>query len=171
MRDSLDRYYTPPDLARQLVALLPIETPALVLEPSVGAGAFVQALPRGVAVLTMDIDPAAPANPALVMDFEDFTGNGLPIEWVIGNPPYSRALEHTRHALSMSRHVAFLMRLGFLESRKRAAFWQAAPLRKIWALSERPSFTGGKTDSYGYGFFWFDREHSGPATLEVFSWR
>ena len=43
--------------------------------------------------------------------------------------------------------------------------------RKVWVLAERPSFTGGSTDSAAYGWFWWDLEHQGPTELGVLSWR
>jgi hypothetical protein len=40
------------------------------------------------------------------------------------------------------------------------------------ALAERPSFTGGGTDSAAYGWFWFDREWKQPAeVIPGWSWR
>ena len=83
----------------------------------------------------------------------------------------------SRHALAAThRHVAFLLRLAFLESRERFAFWQDHPCQRIYVLSERPSFTGGGTDSCPYGFFIWDKWHTAPRVdpitqLEVISWR
>jgi hypothetical protein len=80
--------------------------------------------------------------------------------WVVGNPPYSHAIEHVEHAISLALPghgpaggVAFLLRLAFLESRERAAFWRKHPPTEVHVLTRRPSFTGGKTDSCAYAFF------------------
>lgn len=115
--------------------------------------------------------------------------------WCVGNPPFARpetvdgrggeptgrvnakgrpimeaaAQQHVEHALVVSRGVAFLLRLAFLESSERAAFWAEHPCRHIWVLSRRPSFTGGGTDSCAYGWFWWERGWSGPTTIDVLS--
>lgn len=177
----LGAYYTPDVVASALIGVLPLVPGDVCLEPSVGGGAFVRALrARGMKVAGVDIDPAAvgladcaPAA-SLVYDFlassDDRRLCGL--QWVIGNPPYEHAEAHVRRAIAITqRHVAFLLRLGFLESAKRSAFWREHPPRRVWVLVERPSFTGGGTDSAAYGFFWWDRAYVGDTTLGWLSWR
>lgn len=171
----LDAYYTPRPLASFLVGLLPIEPGELVLEPSAGGGSFVAALVKCTdEVIALDLNPDAPALGMVrgaAVDFLSVRPKTRP-RWVIGNPPYNTAQEHAAHALDVTdRHVVFLLRLAFLETKKRASFWAANPCRHVWVLSERPSFTGGGTDSCAYGFFWWDVLHDGPTTLEVISWK
>lgn len=175
-RRKLDAYYTPDDLARALVGVLPVGWRVRVWEPHVGGGAFAEALhDRGCYVMASDIDPDnqwAPSFDPLLLACDDFLQLDWSAHWIVGNPPYRDAMAHVRHALRQTdRHVVFLLRLAFLESRKRAAFWSKHPCRKIWVLSERPSFTGGGTDSAAYGWFWWDAEHRGPTELEVLSWK
>lgn len=176
-RRKLDAYYTPDDLAEALVQRLPIGWHDVVLEPSVGGGAFARALKRGACrrVVGIDVDDQADGlldcDLAHVGDFleQRFAGR---VEWVVGNPPYRDAEAHVRRALEVTMgSVAFLLRLGFLESSKRADLWACTPLRKVWVLQERPSFTGGGTDSAAYGFFWWDLSHRGPAEVDWLSWR
>jgi hypothetical protein len=69
------------------------------------------------------------------------------------------------------QHVAFLLRLGFLESSKRLEFWRRWPCRKVFVLAERPSFTGGGTDSAAYALFWWDKVHQRATELEIISWK
>lgn len=73
-----------------------------------------------------------------------------------------------RHALDLSqRHVAMLLRASFLGSSSREHLWRTTPLRKVWHIAPRPSFTGdGKTDGAEYAFFWWDKAHSGPAAVD-----
>ena len=194
-RRALDAYYTPDKLAELLVSLLPIGPDDLELfDPHVGGGAFVRAFIRATGIgYGMDIDPAAPGRTdCTVFKQGDFLTDttleaGAPatalgarwdhlrdgIEWIVGNPPYSTAQDHVERALEVSeRHVAFLLRLGFLESAKRLPFWAKHPCRKVWVLSSRPSFTGnGRHDSCAYGFFWWDKDHTGPTELEVLDTR
>ncbi len=174
-RDELDRYYTPRALARDLVDLLPIDSNDTVLEPSAGGGAFVVAAGRIVdpqLVSAIDIDPGAPGlDLAGTGEFGDFlagpAGDPCTPDWIIGNPPYGDAEAHVRRALEVTgRHVAFLLRLAFLESQARAELWRRCPPRKVWVLQRRPSFNGQGTDSCAYGWFWWDLSHDGPTTLD-----
>ncbi len=179
-RDRLDRYYTPRDLADALVAQLDLaDIGTMVLEPSVGAGAFADAIHARApeAMITgVDIDPGAPG---LMRCHRPVTGDFLDLpsplggwDLAIGNPPYRHALDHVVHALHMAHRVAFLLRLGFLESKSRATFWKQWPATHIWALSERPSFTGGGTDATAYGFFLWDQTLDQDFTsLSVLSWK
>lgn len=108
------------------------------------------------------VDIAAPdpgmASAFFQTDFLKFTvpSNGR-YELVIGNPPFNDAEAHVRHAMSLAYpggHVAFLLRLALLESAARIPFWEEFPARRVYVLSQRPSFTGnGKTDSCAYAFF------------------
>lgn len=178
-RERLDRYYTPDDLAVALTSLLPIQAGETVLEPSAGGGAFTRALVgRGCRVSVVDIDPAARAfNERGTVggycgDFLEYErGTPVPFDWVVGNPPYGNAEAHVRKAIDQGANIAFLLRLGFLESAKRLPFWNRWKARHVWVLAERPSFTGGGTDATAYGFFWWDVSHYGPTQLDVISWR
>jgi hypothetical protein len=166
-RIPLDAYYTPDALAVALVGLLPIEPTDTVLEPHAGGGAFVRALlPRCSRVLACDVNPDA-AGLALAHSahYGDFLTCGIGGRWIVGNPPFRGFEAHVDHALTLSRHVAFLMRLSVTESAGRVPMWQRWPLRKVWVLAERPSFTDGGTDSAAYGWFWFDTHHDGPAEI------
>jgi len=177
-RQVADAYYTPDPLAAAIVdalhAVEPIRGP--VWDPHAGGGAFTRQLLRYVdarEVWGSDINPAAPA----LVDGHLLRGNyscreflthpGIHgLRWIIGNPPYAHAEQHVKHALTMypGRHVVFLLRAAFVESKTRAPFWAQHPARHIWFLAKRPSFTGGSTDSCAYAVFWWDRQHRGPTT-------
>lgn len=176
-RRPLDAYYTPDSLARALVGLLPIPESATVLEPHVGGGAFARALfAKRLGWLTLrDIDPAAPgltewANTANVGDFLDATGE---YDWIIGNPPFGGFEAHVDHALELAPNVAFLLRTSVMSSQGRIPCWERWPLRHVWVLAERPSFTDdGKVDRYDYSFFWFQRSCTGLSAIKPgWSWR
>lgn len=73
---------------------------------------------------------------------------------VVSNPPYALAEEFVTQALAVTRGigiVAMLLRMSFLNSRRRAAFHREHPC-DILPLDGRPSFTGGGTDSAEYGW-------------------
>jgi hypothetical protein len=180
-RRPLDAYHTPPDLASALVRLLPIVPGALAWEPHAGGGAFVRALGSvGAKVTASDVDPDAPAladHPYGVTFVGDFlamkrTPADVEPDWIVGNPPFKGFEAHIDHALTWAPDVAYLLRLAVMESAGRVDAWGRWPLRHVWVLAERPSFTGGQTDSAAYGFFWFRRGYRGPVTVTPgWSWK
>lgn len=173
-RRPLDAYYTPDALAAKLVGLLPIESTDTVIEPHAGGGAFVRALlPVAGRVLACDINPDAEGlRLAHYAHPDDFLSLDITGRWIVGNPPFRGLHLHVEHALGLSRHVAFLLRLSVMEGAGRSVLWKRWPLRKVWVLAERPSFTDGGTDSAAYGWFWFDRCHEGPAEIVPgWSWK
>jgi len=107
-----------------------------------------------------------------VMDFLDYKpGAGVAPNWVVGNPPYLAAEAHIRHALRLAPNVAFLLRLGFLESAKRLSFWGQHPPSEVHVLAQRPSFTGKGTDSAAYGWFVWRTGRAGPTVLHILDWK
>lgn len=82
----------------------------------------------------------------------------------IGNPPFSIAEAIIRHALSLARWTAMLLRVGFLGSEDRLDFWRG-PAADPWVrvIPDRPSFDGIGTDSATYAWFvWGDVDLVGP---------
>jgi hypothetical protein len=176
-RIGLDRYYTPDALAVALLAKTLPPIPVTVLEPHGGGGAFIRAAKASYhRVLAMDLDPGADLSGAnACLTGTDYLTTPLPSswapEWVVGNPPYKDWEAHAEKALQDAPNVAFLLRLAALESRKRYAFWQRHPLARLIVLAERPAFTGQGTDSCAYGFFVWQRGHTGTFRGEILSWR
>lgn len=176
-----DRYFTPDPLALTLVRALAQDfqfQPATILEPSAGGGAFVRAVRRqwpGSFIRANDIQPShiAESDVNVCGDFVGLDGPGQDL--IIGNPPFSHAEAHARHALSLRKRggvVAFLLRLAFAESKGRVPFWQEHRPARVYVLSERPSFTGGGTDSAAYGFFVWQEGWSGPTEMSwIHSWK
>lgn len=196
----LDIFPTPRPLAAKIVSLLPIADCARILEPSAGTGSFVAPLRRlplqQVWIEAVEIRPECRqplvddgADEVWIADFEsgavrgrgwnptDPAGVGFPTrampayDWVIGNPPYTLAEAHIRHAMSFLRHGAhlvFLLRLNFLGSQGRVALWEELAPRHIWAISERPGFKSGSgTDMTEYAAFWWTKGWAGATTLSM----
>ena len=168
-RRSDDTYFTPEVLAHALVGLLDV-TGRVCWEPHAGKGAFVRALNLcGARVTGTDIS----GEWGVERDF--LTTKPSPysrLDWIIGNPPFRNHEAHIDRALSVAPNVAFLLRLAVMESATRAPMWKRWPLRKVWVLAERPSFTGGGTDSAAYGFFWWQQGYTGPAeVVPGWSWK
>lgn len=79
---------------------------------------------------------------------------------IIGNPPYSLAMEFVEKSLSLLENdgvLVFLLRTAFLESKKRYEFWQDNIINGLYVLSKRPSFTGKGTDATSYSWFVWDK--------------
>lgn len=94
-----------------------------------------------------------------------------PIDNVVTNPPYNLASEMVPHLLSVtSGKVALLLRLAFLESKRRFPMFKATPPSAVYVFSERLSMApagqtvqGGGTISHGW-FVW-TRGHAGGTAL------
>lgn len=176
-RRALDAYYTPDDVALkcvQAIGLASGPTQPRVLEPSVGGGAFARALrSQWRAIIDgLDIDEKATGlvdcDAHEVIDFDHYSADPGSFDWVVGNPPYIVAESHVRKALSLepAAGVAFLLRLGFLESEERVPFWKQHPPAEIHVLTKRPSFTGnGSTDATAYALFIWRTGHASPPVL------
>jgi hypothetical protein len=77
------------------------------------------------------------------------------IDAVITNPPYTLAAEFILRCrrLAPQAEIAMLLRLGFLESKSREAFWDFMGAADLYVLPDRPSFRGGGSDSATYAWF------------------
>jgi len=67
---------------------------------------------------------------------KDFTMNKK-IEWIITNPPYKYWKKWVEESLRYSSNVAVLMKLVFLESKKRYLFFQNSWLKNVLVYSKR----------------------------------
>lgn len=187
-RISGDRYYTRDDVARACVSVVHALEPVRghVLEPHVGGGAFARAILdlTPAALDVVDIDEQAPGlssemyagrRPVAsdVLDFLSMDEHHMfwPSGWIFMNPPYSHAEAHIRHGLRVAPRVVALVRLAILSGEGRAQrLHHRAPLRRVWVLAGRPSFTVRGTGRYDYALLMYDRRWKGPATV-VPGWR
>lgn len=181
-RRPLDAYFTTDAdatlcvnaFAREFTVQLGLTAPNVVVEPSVGDGAFVRAARvqwPAAHIVGCDINPDA-TGLALCDQYHvgDWVQWGVPqaandMSVCIGNPPFSDAEAHVVHALTRPGIIAtgFLLRLTFLESQTRESFWNAFPPTCVRVFRKRPSFMGGATDSTAYAFFmWFPRVSDDP---------
>jgi len=78
---------------------------------------------------------------------------------VVTNPPYNKAEAFVRACRKVypNADMAFLLRLGFLASDDRLALYTDIGAPDVYVLPNRPSFTGGGTDSADYGWFVWPR--------------
>ena len=165
-----------PFLRRRLHA-----SPGYILEPGIGHGAIADVLSapcscvadcqrgehtpyrvRGVDVRPEAVAEASARHDVLQLDFlAQSTGLRILSAWgkpaaVVGNPPFTDALEFVGRSFDLvgdAAPVAMLLRLAFLASLERAAFWRHHPA-DVLVLDKRPSFTGnGKGGKYDMAWF------------------
>lgn len=135
-----------------------------VYEPSAGDGAILDVCnARGARRLHGQELVEERARICRLKGYDVQSGDALLHPWgtadlLLGNPPFSLSLEFAERAAAWAkknrRPAALLLRLAFLESKKRAAFHAEWPA-DIFVLSERPSFRRDRkgTDSAAYAWF------------------
>lgn len=95
------------------------------------------------------------SNKAIIHNFLTWQPD-MKYKTIITNPPYSIAQEFIEKCFEIANQeteIIMLLRLAFLESKKRYEFWQKHPVNELYILSERPSFTGKGTDATAYAWF------------------
>jgi hypothetical protein len=86
------------------------------------------------------------------------------VDMIISNPPFSLAMEFIQKALNDVKDggwVIYLLRLNFLESKQRKAFFEQHMPEYIFVHHQRMSFTDkGGTDSIAYAHFCFRKGYN-----------
>ncbi len=181
-REKNDHYPTPISLCKAALSLLPDEPYQWFLDAGAGTG------PWGIAARLLFPQ-------SYIVGVERYecywcADNKAYDEWhyanyltwmptvkfstIIGNPPYSLAQEFVDKSLEILSDggvALFLLRLAFLESRKRYTWWRDSPLKHVWVLANRPSFTGnGRTDDTAYALYWWEKGWAKPPILDWLYW-
>jgi hypothetical protein len=172
-RDEHDFYVEPAWCSERLFGVEEFVGP--IHDPGCGIGRIIlSAVRAGHLASGSDI-----VERGMTRDFAfDYLADTTPLSYpnIVCNPPYHKAKEFIARAVREARKSAFLVPYGFLFSGKRAAWFKALPLKRIWALVPRPSMPpgelilagmqpgGGRVD---YCWCTFERGHSGPP---VFGW-
>lgn len=191
-REACDLYETPSWSTHALLdagALPEPSADAHWLEPSAGSGAIVRAVltrcrlnklspPRwtmcearrgefgplsAACELAVAVGAATPDVDIRIVDFLEEGPPKEPFDVAIGNPPYRLAFDFVRKLVDerWAHRVAMLLRMGFLESGVRYN-WLQDNVPDIYAMTSRPSFTGGSTDSAMYGWMVWHPGQTGP---------
>jgi hypothetical protein len=160
VRNPADYYPTPSWAVRRLLER--VELPGnRWLEPCAGDGAIIRAVNSVVQPIhwtAVDIRPEtrdplkALIDPTEVYAGYDFlAGDFAGCEWdtICTNPPFGLAMEFIEESLSLANWVAMLLRVNFLGSAKRSAFFRDE-MPDVYVLPNRPSFTGKGTDATEY---------------------
>ena len=97
-----------------------------------------------------------------LQDGYDFLQDTVRRDAILTNPPFSLAFEFCQHARKLSDNVFMLLRLNFLASLKRKAWFVENEPSALFILSKRPCFTNdGATDSCDYAWFAWTQFHTG----------
>lgn len=144
-RAEADFYATPPQVTRAILPFLEFAAIETALEPCAGDGAIKKAIEAtGYDLMNwhgyeLDYDRAEASGFAKPCDALE--EKWPDVDLVITNPPFSLAEEFVGKAIvdCPSAEKVFLLRLAFLESKKRASFHRAYP-SDVYVLPERPSF-------------------------------
>lgn len=172
-----DLYETPPEAVRALLGVEPL--PDVLWEPACGPGAIVRVLrAAGHRVVATDlVDYASPDQDAAGWDFLMERQTPPDVQAIVTNPPFKNAGAFAEHALDLCPRVVMLLRLAFLESERRSAILDGGKLarvhlfRKRLPMMHRAGWEGRKANSgMAFGWFVWDRDHSGPTVLHRVSW-
>lgn len=147
------------------------------LEPSAGSGAIVRAVDEFYCVDTPRwtlVEMRTEERPALVRFGETYTEDFLdwsdlriadlsadacrPFAACISNPPFALAAEFLERCCALADHVAFLLRMNFLTTEKRAPLWERLGVPDLYVHPQRISFTGTGSDSSDYAWHVFHRD-------------
>ncbi|MDZ4346315.1 MAG: hypothetical protein U1E51_28205 [Candidatus Binatia bacterium] len=152
VRSPSDFYATPEEAFAPLLTILPMDKALLYWEPACGDRRLIEWI-YAAGGLADGRD--------LRTDGIDFLKDETPRSFIITNPPFSLAFEFCQHAVAHAPEVMLLLRLNFLASKKRAAWFKANEPSALFVLSKRPDFTGGGGDSCDYAWFYFGNRFTG----------
>jgi len=184
-RRKADFYPTPYEVALAFVMCLEVAPDARVLEAGAGDGVFVQALydVHGVKAHALELHekdhPALLDAPCASITWGRFEDHfpAEPYDLVLGNPPFSIALEFVRHALfclKQGGRLAYVLPTSFSHTWERAPFIRESPPRLKLGFTERPPFDpdlGSNTNSAEYAGYVFERGYQGYTIEEPLAWK
>lgn len=148
-----------------------LPTPSLIVDPCAGNGAILRVAERyGHECHGVEVRPeeAPDANSELGRRWGWLTADalapsGMAAELrntlacmpaaIVTNPPYSLARQFIETWAPSVPWSAWLLRLNFAGSQKRASWLMSHRPSHILVLPKRPSFTGGRTDATEYAWF------------------
>jgi hypothetical protein len=103
------------------------------------------------------------ANQVTISDFIAWEtpppGSPTKFDVIITNPPFSLALPIIKKSLELADYVVVLVRLNFIGSTKRTAFFKEM-MPDIYVIPERPSFDGEGADSIEYAWLQWNQPES-----------
>ena len=167
-REEHDYYATPAVAVEELLKVEDFYD--TILEPACGEGHIAEVLrAKGFSVYSSDL---IDRNYGKVKDFFEYQHTSSDI---ITNPPYKYAKEFVEHSLEITENkakIAMLLKLQFLESKKRRELFDKFPPKYMYVFSSRISCAkNGKFLANGMGsgnavayawFIWVKGEYDEP---------
>lgn len=105
----------------------------------------------------LEEEQGVPCSYSEITEDKDFFEWTEGTDLILSNPPFSIAQEFIDHALAHSSTCIMLLRINFLGSIGRHAWWKENTPTSMYVLSKRPSFTGKGTDATDYAWFVWDK--------------
>lgn len=171
-RIESDYYATPRAAINSLLKNYDIAEPGdLILEPSAGNGAIIEAIRafgytnriHAIEIREEERETLLRyADSVSIKNYMDADPKQK-FDVIIGNPPFSLAQEFIDKSLELLQpggRLVFLLRTNFLESKKRFEWWQDKTPNRLYVLSSRPSFTGKGTDATSYSWFVWEKSRT-----------
>jgi hypothetical protein len=142
-RNKTDFYATPPEVTVALLDFLEskklISPDCFIWEPACGNCDMVDVMfERGYRVGASDLYPQFKCQHPC-----DFLTANLHCDWIITNPPFSKATEFITHALELGKPCAFLLKSQFWHARSRLELFRENPPSYVLPLTWRPDFLFG----------------------------
>ena len=146
-----DVVYTPDPVARAIVERY--RPQGRVLDPCRGDGAFHRHMPG--------------ADYCEIAEGRDFFSWSTPVDWIMGNPPYSIINRWLAHSFQVAEHVVYLLPVAkVFGSRARLQQIKAyGGIVEVWA-----PWTGraiGFEFGWAVGAVYFRRGHTGPTVIDI----
>jgi hypothetical protein len=158
-----DDVQTPPVLCRRLICHF--DPQGKVMEPCRGAGNFYNDLVQWSSVTEVTYCEIKEGR-----DFFDYAGPR--VDWIITNPPFSKARKFALRAFEVADNVVFLITLNHalgLKARWRDVTEQGFGVRQFVLLDTPAKETGWPPAGFQLGAVHWQRGYCGP--IEVHDWR
>jgi hypothetical protein len=173
---GLDAYFTPTCAVKSLINIEKI--PKSIIEPACGNGAISKVLEEyGCEVKSFDIVDYGYSG-TIIQNYLSYKFEYNKDIGIITNPPYTYAMSFIKKSIQEVGYVAYLLRIGFLESISRIKFFKETPPNRIWISSRRLpmmhrfGWTGNIAPS-NVCFAWFiwDKSSDQVRIIDWFDWK
>lgn len=172
-----DDLYETPEVAIDAL-LRAIRLPHFIWEPACGPGSIVRSLRAfGHNVVATDlVDYGCPSSQSGIDFLMERKAPPL-VQAIVTNPPFKLAGEFVERGLELCPRVIMLLRLAFLESKRRTSILDGGHLASVLVfknrlpMMHRGGWDGNKSGSaMAFAWFLWSRDHKGPTTLQRISW-
>jgi hypothetical protein len=148
-----DVVYTPDWVANDMVDYF--KPSGRILEPCAGDGVFLRYLPND-------------AEWCEIEKGRDFFAWTKPVDWIVGNPPFSDINKWVEHSFACSENVLFLMPMNkpFNSLFRMKIILEYGKIVALRAYGHGSLF--GMDYGFAIGAFWFQRGYKGKTEMTVF---